>query len=177
MPGVGRVLEFGAGRSTVWFAGKGARVLSVETDPVWAVRVGRWLDDRGLAGRVEIRLSADPVGVVGDFGEGKVDLVLVDGVRRDECLAAVLPLLREGGWLVLDNINRYIPCDCRGPGSVRDWSQTTLLWRRLAKELQVWEGSWEDDGVSATWLLRRPGGCGECEKKVSVGLAGEGLEE
>jgi len=38
-----RVLEFGSGLSTVWFARRGAEVLSVDAHEEWVGRVNDWL--------------------------------------------------------------------------------------------------------------------------------------
>jgi predicted O-methyltransferase YrrM len=154
MTGAERVLEFGSGRSTLWFAHNAAQVVSIEHNPQWVERVRHTLRKRGLLERVEIRLaSAEQVELAaGDLTGGSVDVVLIDGVRRAECLRAALSALKSGGLLLIDNINRYIPCESRGPGTLRAWPEEGSPWRPLAETLQHWEHSWTTDGVTDTWV-------------------------
>src|SRR5271157_1158335 len=42
-------LEFGSGRSTLWFARHVAHLTSVEHNPVWFERISRQIKDAGLA--------------------------------------------------------------------------------------------------------------------------------
>ena len=45
------------------------------------------------------------------FPEG-IDFALIDGIYRDHVTLFLLPKIRLGGVLVIDNVNRYLP---RGP--------------------------------------------------------------
>lgn len=106
IPPDGFVLEFGSGWSTRWFADRCARLLSIETDPDWADRV---CDDLvGSACQWELRLVDDMLQAVD--GVEQVDLVLLDGEERfrKSCAQLSWPLLKAGGWLVLDDAQREI---------------------------------------------------------------------
>jgi predicted O-methyltransferase YrrM len=48
-----RVLEFGGGHSTVWWATRGAQVVCVETSREWTDRCGSLLEKYGVSERVE----------------------------------------------------------------------------------------------------------------------------
>jgi len=91
-----RVLEWGGGASSFWWAGAAAHVVTVEADPGWA----RWLGDetrrRGLD-NMEIVLP----GMGEDLSsyprppqDLKPDIVVIDGARRLDCLRAALELPR-----------------------------------------------------------------------------------
>lgn len=96
-----RVLEFGSGFSTVWFAKRGAQVLSIETREEWAVRVRALLAE--IPGhRVRILQSEPPYSPELMAGE-KFDFVLVDGDGRDSAMATALSVVRPGGYVYLDN--------------------------------------------------------------------------
>lgn len=88
------VLEVGCGGSTVFFAERVARVVSIETNQTWIVRVEQELASRGLTNKVWFS------GVAGTY-----DLSFVDGVREDrvEHVRASAELVHKGGWVVLDD--------------------------------------------------------------------------
>ena len=103
-----RVLEFGAGTSTLWFARRAAEVVSIEHDPVWhgivAARLAR-------ARQVNVRLRCahgrtDYVTLSRQEAGTGFDLVLIDGPIRDRCAAAAIDLVRPGGVIYLDNADR-----------------------------------------------------------------------
>lgn len=100
-----RVLEFGAGWSTVWFAQLGADVVSVEHSGRWFAEVARALARLYL--RADLRLVApdDFPAQAAEFPDGHFSLVLVDCIdgQRLPCVAASLSKLRPGGLLVLDD--------------------------------------------------------------------------
>lgn len=95
-----RVLEFGSGMSTLWFAGRAGAIVSVEHHPEWYAKVKGMLP-QGPA--IDYRLASDPATYCDVADEAGFDLVLVDGRFRDQCVAAGLKVLRPGGILYLDN--------------------------------------------------------------------------
>lgn len=129
------VFEYGSGGSTLYFARRCARLISVEHDPRWYVRVRDELERQGhehctillhLPERTADR-TADPsdpaVYVSGKLGyarssferyvraieacpDGSLDLVVIDGRSRPACLLHAVPKIRPGGLLVLDDAPR-----------------------------------------------------------------------
>ena len=98
-----RVLEFGAGMSTVWFARRAGSVLSLEADPAWFARVETLLRKHGLD-NVDLRQRTPAtISDLHDVPDGTFDVVLVDGPSRAACVSAALPKLKPGGILYLDN--------------------------------------------------------------------------
>lgn len=100
------VLEFGAGWSSRWFADRCARLTSIETAADWAERVR--LDLASTACQWEVRLVDDVWIGVRDLEP--VDLILVDGPERLRKFSSMIawPLLKPGGWLILDDAQREI---------------------------------------------------------------------
>lgn len=97
-----RVLEFGAGSSTVWFDNAGCRVVSVEHNLKWLERV-----KKSTTWHTFLVYHQTPyAGITEYFPDGLFDIVLVDGRRRVECLERSIRLVAPGGWLILDDANR-----------------------------------------------------------------------
>jgi hypothetical protein len=107
-----RVLEFGAGNSTLWLAARVADVTAVEHDERWSRRIASLglpnvtvLFRSSSAGIVS--QGSDPyIGVLVELPRSRFDVIVVDGVARDRCLAAVPDLLATGGIVLLDNADR-----------------------------------------------------------------------
>lgn len=98
-----RVLEFGSGMSTVWFAERVASVVSIESDPVWFDRIQAVLAKRSLS-NVDLRLrSLDDYANLDGMLDRSIDFVLVDGPLRLASVVAAVPKLRDGGSIYLDN--------------------------------------------------------------------------
>jgi len=98
-----RVIEFGSGMSTLWFAERSGSVVSIESDPFWLNKVEALLQQRGIT-NVDLRLRApEEIADVDGIPDSTFDFVLVDGPSREACVVAALPKLRGGGSLYLDN--------------------------------------------------------------------------
>lgn len=111
------VLEFGSGTSTEWYAARAARVVSFEDDPGWHQIVRARLQASALD-QCELRQMSlrDFPAAASEFPPASFDLVVVDsneqpGATRTDCAVAARPLIRPGGFLVIDDsdIREYQP--------------------------------------------------------------------
>ena len=48
---------------------------------------------------------------INTFSDESVDFCLVDGKYRDLCADKMVPKIRKAGFLIVDNVNRYLPND------------------------------------------------------------------
>src|ERR1700683_3181263 len=86
-------LEFGSGRSTIWFASRMNRLISIEDDPQWYEKVSRLIAEQHLGGKIDYRLQPAKDEYVADaskVADESVDFCLVDGSHRDECAIRVV---------------------------------------------------------------------------------------
>jgi hypothetical protein len=98
-----RVLEFGSGQSTLWWAGRSERVLTFEADEAWYQAVSKQMPDN-----VEIHHVPYDLAGVGDIiGDRTFDVIIVDGLDRAEACRLAAPHLAERGALLLDNAEGY----------------------------------------------------------------------
>jgi predicted O-methyltransferase YrrM len=163
--------EFGSGRSTVWLAERVAALTSVEHDEAWYRAVSAMLAARGL-GNVEYILAPldQPADHGGDsayaraalaFRDASIDFALIDGHYRDYAAKFILPKVKPGGLLIIDNANWYLPCRSRSPNSrARALGPATPVWLDVADELAGWRSIWTSSGVWDTAIFVRPGGAG-----------------
>ena len=162
-------LEWGSGRSTVWFAKRVAEITSVEHDPKWASIVRKRLYVANLETRVSYRFCPDGaneqptseyVMVVEQFEDRSLDFCLVDGVARDHCALFCIPRIRPGGILIIDNANWYIPRDpkSRAPNSrvVHD-GFASQHWADFANRVKNWRCIWTTNGITDTAFWVCPG--------------------
>ena len=97
-----RVLEFGAGMGTQWWCARAGAVTAVEHDPAWADEVARQCGARILrSGAAESREYVGPA-----LDGTRYNIVVVDGIFRNECLNAAPDLLDTAGVIILDDAQR-----------------------------------------------------------------------
>jgi len=153
-------LEFGSGRSTIWFAQRTSRVISIEHDFKWYQSVGQKIQDLNLESKIDYRYCdniADYVGQIDSLEDNSIDYCLIDGKARDECALKVLPKLKHEGILIIDNINLYLPNASRSPNSIRRFDNTNdSAWASVQIQIDSWEMVWTTNGVSDTALWIKP---------------------
>lgn len=93
------MVEFGSGASTHWFAQRVSAIRSIEHNPAWHERVRPTLPGNVI---YELR-TGDDYANLDEVEDGSLDFVVVDGIKRDQCVRSAIPKLRAGGWLYLDN--------------------------------------------------------------------------
>jgi len=128
LPSGGRMLEWGAGGSTVWLAQnlpEAATLTSVEHDREWFYEVSNHLGNGGRGRRDNVRLLLrEPTGPLGTNATAaeddpanlqpfinavdseRFDVILVDGYARGACLDKARALLNPGGVVVLHDAQR-----------------------------------------------------------------------
>jgi hypothetical protein len=148
-----RGMEWGSGRSTMWFAKRVEHVLSVEDNQQWHGIVHEKLAGAGVSGKVDQRFVACELGdheevtshpyinVATELADSSLDFSLVDGKLRYGCLLAVLPKIKVGGLLILDNANRYVPNRFLGGHSTVHFPRNepySPAWAALLEKLAAW---------------------------------------
>ena len=167
-------IEWGSGRSTRWFAQRVGHLLSVEHHAGWHAAVSEQLAADGIANVDYKLLPCEPervetpewiatmfasayVRAVDAFEPRSIDFALVDGMYRSACALAVIPKLRSGGRLVVDNVNWFLPSPSRAPTSrgVAD-SPLSPTWAEFAEAVAGWERTWTENGVADTAIWTVP---------------------
>lgn len=92
------IFEYGLGDSTLWFTVKGAISCGVDHN------LGYVPPRKG--NHYMVALSKEfYVKVINRYVE-KFDIVVIDGIHRDECTQPALSKLNDGGYLIIDNYHQ-----------------------------------------------------------------------
>ncbi len=162
-------LEWGSGRSTIWFARRVAHLTSIEHNDHWYRRIKKMLSDKGID-NVELLFAAleakgegqpEYVRAAAELPKASLDFVLVDGRLRDQCTEVALQLIKLGGMLIIDDAARYIQHPYCCPQSVMAQNgPPSQLWAKIATELEALRAKliWTSDGVTATVFYIMPAG-------------------
>jgi len=150
-------LEWGSGRSTVWFAERVKHLVSVEDNHEWYQRVKEKLDYLKL-NNTKYLLSTDResyIGAADQFQENSLDFVLVDGRDyRSTCAVKAVSKVRTGGVIVLDNANWFLPSSSHSPNSrTYEAGPASDEWQHFLELVNDWRRIWTSNGVSDTALF------------------------
>jgi predicted O-methyltransferase YrrM len=162
-----RGLEFGSGRSTIWFAERVGALTSVEHDERWHASVSAMLKAKGFDNVDYILAPGDqPMERGGEsayartalaFPDDSLDFALIDGHYRDYSAKFTLPKIKPGGMLIIDNVNWYLPCQSKAPNSrTATLGPKTPAWAEAAAELAEWRTIWTTCGVWDTAIFIKP---------------------
>jgi hypothetical protein len=118
-----RVLEFGSGRSTVWYARKAAHVISIEDCEPWYQRVSAILKKLDLR-NVDYRYSTgEDYYSIDDVAPESVELLIIDGSYRDLCIERAHAKIVSGGYIYFDNSDM----DMKIPNGERRLAEALML--------------------------------------------------
>lgn len=148
-----KALEWGSGRSTLWWARHVDHLVSVEHDPKWhQIISGRLLDQQiknvdyrfvevdthvtGGQRQVFDHLPAY-VAVAESFAPCSLDFIVADGHYRQACVRAAFAILKPGGLLLIDNFN-WLP---------------DPVWEVPGEWTKVCDAT---DGLTRTVIFRKP---------------------
>ena len=155
LPPRARVFEYGGGGSTLWLQDQGAIVAVAEHNEAWYQQLSSALLPstkvmlRGVEPIGQIVSAAEPgffdgyVAAISEELTESLDLVIVDGRARVECVRRAMPKVKFGGLLLLDDTDRerYQPAIAMLAGWERHVFQglkpgelfptQTSVWRRL----------------------------------------------
>jgi predicted O-methyltransferase YrrM len=105
-----KIFEFGCGASTLFFAPRVKKVISLETNPIWFRIINEKLRQQNIQ-NVKIFLMNDGLensayeNFPADLNE-KFDLIVIDSLKRHKCSLASIKALADGGRIILDDSER-----------------------------------------------------------------------
>lgn len=163
--------EWGSGRSTIWFARRVGKLISVEDNQQWHTLVKKELAGVEIKAKLDYRFipcehkevdepSAHPYADASrDVGDASLDFALVDGNIRATCMKAVTAKLKPGGLLILDNANRFIPNNDSGRHTTIHEPRSkprSPVWAGILEHLKNWRWINTTDGIWDTRFWIKP---------------------
>jgi len=130
------VLEWGAGNSSLFFSSIAKKICSIEHNKNWYNEISALkIPNQELIFR-EGNLY---VTAIKEFNQ-KFDIVVIDGILRDDCSKIAIQYLKSDGLIILDNSDRdpaiaeflrgkdLIEVDMHGFGPINDYTWTTSFF-------------------------------------------------
>lgn len=118
-----RVMEHGAGGSTLWFSDRVAEVVAFEDDPDWQREIQRNAGEN-------VRVLSPAVFHAFEGYQSGYDLLMIDGLPTQKAawMTAAREIVRPGGWVVLDNANR--PEHPAEREAMKEWADLVITINR-----------------------------------------------
>lgn len=131
-----KILEFGSGASSIWWAKRAKTVLAVEHDKEW------FATSAGNSGaNLKITLAENESDYLAAAIGVRFDVVIIDGIHRHRCAESISDILATDGLVILDNSDwhpetaRYLrekhdflQVDFHGFGPINNYTWTTSLF-------------------------------------------------
>jgi len=103
-----RILELGAGKSTIWLGMQGLEVIAYEHDEAWSNQLRDWITEYELSNVELVVVSDGYTDCISQYESESFDIVVIDGIDRLKCCEEILEygIVKKGGWLIYDDIHR-----------------------------------------------------------------------
>lgn len=162
------VFEYGMGGSTVFFAKRVNKVISVEHDPDWFNFVGEHLNSQNIKNTnitciqpesENFNTVPDPsnyefcysstgfyfnsyVNSIQQFSDNYFDLVVVDGRARPSCIFKAISKIKPGKYLLIDNSER-LHYQLAIDSLLKEWKRETFegptLYLKWFTQTSIWQ--------------------------------------
>lgn len=140
------VFEYGCGASSLWYASRFANIQGIDNNQNWLFLPD---DDRGGRQCCADNQEKYVRGPLLDFygtgisksAIGWYDLVIIDGIYRDDCTEWALKALKKGGYLIADNFEQ--------PSVEPFWPKTRELTKNLP--ISIYKEPTHPDWQTAVW--------------------------
>ena len=132
------IFEYGCGHSSLYWNKRGANVMSVDHDRNWVEKIMPLVPENRLLYRSE---KKQYVYAIKEF-DSPIDVLVIDGIHRNECAYISIPLLQQHSLVILDNSDwfptvseflksmGFFPIDFNGFGPINHYCWTTSLFFR-----------------------------------------------
>lgn len=135
------IFEYGCGASSLWYQSRGATICGVDSNEDWIFITYTDRDDSYQL--VKEDSAGYTKGAIKYISEvwGEFDLIIIDGIYRDDCTEHALKHLKKGGYLIADNFEQ--------PSVEPFWPKTRELTKNLP--LTIYKEPTHPDWQTAVW--------------------------
>lgn len=156
------VFEFGSGNSTLFWANRCLRAISIEDNSEWFDKM-----KPVLSKNVDYRFFREKSEYVKSISEcpGEFDIIIIDGNHRYECAIEALKKLKDDGIIILDNSDWHqktaellrdadlIEVDMSGFGPINGYTWTTSFFLSRQVKLKPLHKNQPISGIGAIVLV------------------------
>jgi predicted O-methyltransferase YrrM len=148
-------IEFGSGRSTLWFSKKLKHLISIEDNLTWYKKINRKINEQNI-NNIEYKFIDSKIYAAQalNYPDNYFGFCLVDGPDRALCTLNVLKKIKLGGVLVIDNVNLYLPSSHSKSPDIRS-DCANEKWLEIFQSLNKFRCIWTTNGVSDTLVAIR----------------------
>lgn len=139
------VFEYGSGNSTLFWAERVKKIISVEKDKKWHEKI-----NEHNKSNLTLFLHEDRESYVEciNFYPNKYDIIVIDGVYRLLCVKQAAKHISDDGFIIFDNSDRHPNCtkylrendffqiDFNGTGAINNYFWTTSIFIKYQTKLQ-----------------------------------------
>jgi hypothetical protein len=97
-----RVFEYGGGYSTIWYAQRVNEVVCVEHSKEWVDEISLSVPSNG-----EMTHDTGQAYIQKPYSYSDFDLVIIDGIKRKDCIIPAIENLSDTGVIIIDDFDRY----------------------------------------------------------------------
>lgn len=125
------VFEWGAGYGTLWWGKYTNSILAIEHNKDWYNKINDWIVKVGLHNTsikyIPIKTQRELYPKIIKEQKNKFDLIVIDGKDRVDCAKYAKDMIKEYGWIILDNSDRLDLYPIRE--SLKDWEAQAMKTR------------------------------------------------
>jgi predicted O-methyltransferase YrrM len=151
--------EFGSERSTIWLAKRVGHLYSFEDNKEWWDKVCVRISEERISASTTYKLCINNENYLSSLALIKakdLDFCFIDGGDRGNLALMAIEKIKDGGLLIVDNVNWYLPSNTRSPGSIRYESEMKdPVWIEFYKKISGKRYIWTSNGIfdTAIWLF------------------------
>lgn len=105
------ILELGGGQSTLWWAARSSKVLTLEGDKQWFEKIRSSMPSNVDLHHVSMASAEDNISAVRHHIEtdsvDKYDVIIIDGLYRGQLVSTAITSVAENGIIICDNAEGY----------------------------------------------------------------------
>lgn len=150
-------IEFGSGRSTSWLIQRSKNLISIETNEDWFKKITSVNKDAIESGKIKLHLIQNKRNLdtlLSEIPDHSLDYALVDSnYYRDVAAAGVVRKIKLGGFIVVDNAERYLPSKSNSPEAVGENHILTDEWINFNSRTAAYRRIWTTNGVWDTAIF------------------------
>lgn len=131
------VLEWGCGNSTKYFSARTNSITSIESNPEWFKKIKNIEE---VNSEIYLKETKEEYTRFPTTLTKKFDIIIIDGIYRDECVNTAIGLHNKKCFIILDNADRYpdlckilrdsnyLEIDFHGFGPINNYTWTTSFF-------------------------------------------------